>query len=124
MRAVADSRHRFFSQVQQPNRPPYVGIGRGAHYCSVATRKKTASKLRIPSSDIWLRSRGCCSVSMDAALRLCTQHEQRFCLAPAGQGLEALLARDLGIVSQDLDEVCGPSPRPSGPLVTRLQALS
>ncbi len=37
---MADGRHRFFAQVQQPNRPPHIGIGWQIHHRSMATREE------------------------------------------------------------------------------------
>src|SRR5437588_12258130 len=95
--------------MQQPKRPSYIGIGSQIHHRSVATRAED----RVEAQDLlvrhlaevpWVLQRLDGSESFGHMPRT----RDAFVLHLQGKGLQALraqLARDLGIVSQDLDEV-------------------
>ncbi len=111
---MADSGHRFFSQVQQPKHPPYIGIGSQIHHRSVATREED----RVEAQDLLVRHlaevpRVLQRLDGSESFGHMRRTSDAFVLHLQSKGSQALwaqLARDLGVVSQDLDEVAVLSP--------------
>src|SRR5207237_8004317 len=101
-------------QVQQPKHPPYIGIGSQIHHRSVATWEED----RVKGQDLLVRHLAeVPRVLQRLDGRESLGHVRRSCNAfvlhlqgTCSQVLWARLARDRGIVSQDLAEVAVLSP--------------
>src|SRR5947209_11598309 len=100
--------------MQQSNRPPYMDIGRQIHHRSVATREED----RVEAQDLLVRHltevpRVLQRLDGSESFGRVRRASDAFVLHLQGKGSQVLwaqLARDLGIVSQDLDEVAVLSP--------------